>query len=71
MMVITVSQLVEICAAIEGDEQAKEKAATTPIVIVPPFSRKLSSVIMHISDTEKRRWALDIINPKGSEGVSK
>ncbi len=65
MQVMPVSVLIEICKAIEGDEQAMEQAQQQAIPIFPPFSRKLSKVIMHISDTEVRRWALGEI--KGIE----
>jgi hypothetical protein len=65
MQVMPISVLVEICKAIDGDEEAKEKAAEVMIPIIPPFSRNLSKVIMHISDTEVRRWALGEI--KGVE----
>lgn len=65
MQIIPVSVLIEICKAIEGDEQAMDKAAEVAVPIIPPFSRKLSEVIMRISDTDVRRWALGEI--KGVE----
>ena len=65
MQAIPVSVLIEICKAIEGDEQAMEKAAEVAVPLIPSFSRKLSKVIMHISDTDVRRWALGEI--KGVE----
>ena len=58
MQIIPVSVLIEVCKAIEGDEQAMKKAAEVAVPLIPPFSRKLSKVIMYISDTEVRRWAL-------------
>ena len=65
MQIMPVSVLIEICKAIEGDEQAMEHAAEVAVPLIPPFSRNLSKVIMHISDTEVRRWALGEI--KGVE----
>lgn len=65
MLALPASVLVDIFKAIGGDEEAKEKAAEVMIPIIPPFSRNLSKVIMHISDTEVRRWALGEI--KGVE----
>ena len=65
MQIIPVSVLIEICKAIEGDEKAMEQARQQAVTIIPPFSRGLSKVIMHISDTEVRRWALGEI--KGVE----
>ncbi len=58
MQVMPVSVLIDICKAIEGDEHAMEQAQQQAVTIIPPFSRGLSKVIMHISDTEVRRWAL-------------
>jgi hypothetical protein len=55
MLAIPASVLVDICKAIDGDGEAKEKAAEVMIPIIPPFSRNLSKVIMNISDTEVRR----------------
>ena len=65
MQIIPVSVLIEICKAIEGDEKAMEQARQQAVPLIPPFSRKLSKVIMCISDTEVRRWALGEI--KGVE----
>jgi hypothetical protein len=63
--VMPVSVLVDICKAIEGDEKAKEKAAEVAIPIIPPFRRKLASVLMHVSDTDVRRWALNELREAG------
>ena len=65
MNVMPISVLVDICKAIEGDKEAMEQAQQQAVPLIPPFSRKLSKVIMHISDTEVRRWALNEI--KGVE----
>ena len=65
MQVMPVSVLIDICKAIEGDEKAMEKAAEVAIPMIPPLSRRLSKVIMFISDAEVRRWALGEI--KGVE----
>lgn len=61
MRVIPISVLVEICKAIDGDDKAKAKAAEVAIPIIPPVSRKLADVLMYISDTDVRRWALNEI----------
>ena len=65
MQIIPVSVLIAICKAIEGDKEAMEKAAEIAVPIIPPFSRKLSKVLMYISDVEVRRWTLGEI--KGIE----
>jgi len=67
MQIIPISVLIDICKAIEGDEKAKEAAAGVAIPIIPPFYRNLSKVIMHISDTEVRRWALGEIKGVGDD----
>jgi hypothetical protein len=63
--IIPVSVLVDICKAIDEDEKASERAQEVAITLIPPVTRKLSDVIMRISDTDVRRWALNEI--KGVE----
>lgn len=59
MRIIPVSVLIEICKAMDGDEEAKAQAAEVAIPLVPPVAKKLSAVAMYISDVEVRRWALN------------
>jgi hypothetical protein len=59
MLMMPGSVLIDICKAIEEDETAKEKAAEIMVPIPPPFSRTMSKILMYISDTEVRRWALN------------
>lgn len=61
MKIMPISVLIDICKAIEHDEKSKEKASEVSVPLNYAFTKKMSDVLMHVSDTEVRRWALNEI----------
>lgn len=61
MQIIPISVLIDILKAVQSDEKAAERASEVSVPLLPPFTRKLRDVIMRISDTDVRRWALNEI----------
>lgn len=56
--VIPLSVLIDICKAIEEEEEARDIASQTVVPLSPHLSRSFVDPIMHIKDVEVRRWAL-------------